>query len=258
MWDWIVQILLQVLRFIQGFATDWGLSIIILTVIIRLILTPLLLKSTKSTARMQVLQPKLMEIQERYADDPQRQSEEMQKFYAENKFNPLGGCLPLLIQMPVLLALFTLLRNLPDYVGASDVAFSFFNIMPDLTTTPGAQFAVGLVPALPYIVSLLLFAILTVIPSLVQTQNQTGQQASSMRTMSIVMGVMMLWIGWNLPAGVLLYYDISTLWQVAQQLFVTRRVMDKAKAEEEARLANAPIEVDVVRRERKARPHKKN
>ena len=95
MWDWIVQILFQALQLIQGIAGDWGLSIIILVVIIRLALTPMMLKSTKSTARMQVLQPKLMEIQERYADDPQRQAEEMQKFYSENKFNPFGGCLPL-------------------------------------------------------------------------------------------------------------------------------------------------------------------
>lgn len=258
MWDWIVQILLQILRFIQGFASDWGLSIIILTVIVRLILTPLLLKSTKSTARMQVLQPKLMEIQQKYADDPQRQAEEMQKFYSENKFNPLGGCLPLLIQMPILLALFTLLRNLPGYIGESGVVFSFYNIMPDLTTTPGAQWANGIATALPYLISLILFGILTVIPSLYQSHNQTGQQASSMRTMALVMGIMMLWLGWNLPAGVLLYYDVSSLWQVAQQIFVTRRVMEKAKAEEEERLAHAPIEVDVVRREHKARPHKKN
>ena len=258
MWDWIVQILLQILRFIQGFASDWGLSIIILTVIVRLILTPLLLKSTKSTARMQVLQPKLMEIQQKYADDPQRQAEEMQKFYSENKFNPLGGCLPLLIQMPILLALFTLLRNLPGYIGESGVVFSFYNIMPDLTTTPGAQWANGIATALPYLISLILFGILTVIPSLYQSHNQTGQQASSMRTMALVMGIMMLWLGWNLPAGVLLYYDVSSLWQVAQQIFVTRRVMEKAKAEEEERLAHAPIEVDVVRRERKARPRKKN
>ena len=258
MWDWIVQILLQILRFIQGFASDWGLSIIILTVIVRLILTPLLLKSTKSTARMQVLQPKLMEIQQKYADDPQRQAEEMQKFYSENKFNPLGGCLPLLIQMPILLALFTLLRNLPGYIGESGVVFSFYNIMPDLTTTPGAQWAHGIATALPYLISLILFGILTVIPSLYQSHNQTGQQASSMRTMALVMGIMMLWLGWNLPAGVLLYYDVSSLWQVAQQIFVTRRVMEKAKAEEEERLAHAPIEVDVVRREHKARPRKKN
>ena len=108
MWDWIVNILFVVLQFIQQFAVDWGLSIIILVLIVRIILTPLLLKSTKATARMQVLQPKMMEIQEKYADDPQRQAEELQKFYSENKFNPFGGCLPLLIQMPILLALFTL------------------------------------------------------------------------------------------------------------------------------------------------------
>lgn len=111
MWDWIVNILFELLKLIQTFAVDWGLSIIILVVIIRLLLTPLMLKSTKSTARMQVLQPKMLEIQERYADDPQRQAEEMQKFYSENKFNPMAGCLPLLIQMPVLFALFTLLRT---------------------------------------------------------------------------------------------------------------------------------------------------
>ena len=68
MWDWIVNILFELLKLIQTFAVDWGLSIIILVVIIRLLLTPLMLKSTKSTARMQVLQPKMLEIQERYAD----------------------------------------------------------------------------------------------------------------------------------------------------------------------------------------------
>lgn len=255
MWDWIVQILFQVLAFIQSFAVDWGLSIIILVLIVRLILTPLLLKSTKSTARMQVLQPKLQEIQERYQDDPQRMNEEMQKFYSQNKFNPFGGCLPLLIQMPILFALFTLLRDLPNYFEGT--SFSFYGILPDLTTTPAAQMGNGIMAALPYLISLVLFAVLTLIPQLYTSRNQTGQQASTMRTTAIVMAVMMLFIGWGLPAGVLLYYDVSTAWQVVQQVFVTQRVMDKAKAEEEERMANAPLEVDVVRRERKARPHKK-
>lgn len=255
MWDWIVQILFQILAFIQSFAVDWGLSIIILVLIVRLILTPLLLKSTKSTARMQVLQPKLQEIQERYADDPQRANEEMQKFYSENKFNPLGGCLPLLIQMPILIALFTLLQNLPTYFEGN--SFSFYGILPDLTTTPAAQMANGITTALPYLISLVLFAVLTLIPQLYTSRNQTGQQASTMRTTAIVMAIMMLFIGWGLPAGVLLYYDVSTAWQVVQQVFVTQRVIEKAKAEEEERLANAPIEVDVVRHERKARPRKK-
>ena len=256
MWDWIVNILFEILRLIQSFAVDWGLSIVILVLIVRLLLTPLMIKSTKSTARMQVLQPKLQEIQDRYADDPQRMNEEMQKFYSENKFSPLGGCLPLLIQMPILIALFTLLSNLQNYFGGT--SFSFFNILPDLTATPAGTMAEGIAVALPYLISLVLFAVLTLIPQLYMSRNQTGAQASTMRTTSVVMAVMMLFIGWGLPAGVLLYYDVSTAWQVVQQIFITQRVMEKAKADEEERLKNAPIEVDVVRRERKVRPHKKH
>ncbi|MDM8299481.1 YidC/Oxa1 family membrane protein insertase [Collinsella tanakaei] len=255
MWDWIVNILFQVLRLIQGFAVDWGLSIIILVVIVRLLLTPLMIKSSRSTARMQVLQPKMQEIQERYADDPQRQAEEMQKFYSENKFNPFGSCLPLLIQMPILFALFTLLNNLPNYFSGEN--FSFYSILPDLTTSASATFGEGIEVALPYLIALILFAVLTLIPQIYMSRNQTGEQASTMRMMAVVMSVMMLWIGWGLPAGVLLYYDVSSAWQVAQQLFVTQKVIEKAKAEEEERMKNAPIEVDVVRRERKQRPHKK-
>ena len=255
MWDWIVNILFQILKLIQGFAVDWGLSIIILVVIVRLLLSPLMIKSSRSTARMQVLQPKMQEIQEKYADDPQRQAEEMQKFYSENKFNPFGSCLPLLIQMPILIALFTLLNNLPQYFSGEN--FSFYGILPDLQASAAGTISQGFGPAAPYLIALALFAVLTLIPQLWMSRNQTGQQASSMRMMAVVMAVMMLWIGWGLPAGVLLYYDVSSAWQVAQQLFVTQKVIEKAKAEEEERMKNAPIEVNVVRRERKQRPHKK-
>ena len=88
------------------------------------------------------------------------------------------------------------------------------------------------------------------------TRNQTGAQAQSTKMMMVVMTIMMLFMGWGLPAGVLLYYDVSSTWQVIQQIFVTQKVIEKAKAEEEERMANAPIEVDVVRREHKKRPHK--
>lgn len=255
MWDWIVNVLFQILALIQQFAVDWGLSIIILVVIIRLLLTPLMIKSSKSTARMQVLTPKIQEIQERYADDPQRQSREMQKFYAENKFSPFGGCLPLLIQMPILCALFTLLQHLGDYFDGE--TFSFYGILPNLQTSVAATLPQGFGVAAPYVVALLLFAVLTLVPQLYMSRNQTGVQAQTVKTTAIIMSFFMLFIGWSLPAGVLLYYDVSSAWQVVQQIFVTQKVIDKAKAEEEERMANAPIEVDVVRREHKPRPHKK-
>ena len=255
MWEWFVNLLAQILGFIQGFVVDWGLAIIIFVVIIRLLLTPILMKSTKSNARMQVLQPKMQEIQDRYADNPDKQAEELEKFYSENSFNPLSGCLPLLIQMPILFALYQLLNNLSDYFPGEEL--TFYNILPDLSVSPSDMWGEGFVSVLPYLVCLILFGILSLIPSLYSARNQTGDQATTTRWTAVIMAVLMVWIGWSLPAGVLLYYDVSSAWQTLQQIFITQRIIDKAKAEEEERLANAPVQIDVERRQRKKRPHKK-
>lgn len=92
MWDWFINFLTMVLEGLHGVSGDWGLAVIILTLIIRLILTPLQTKSVKSTANMQVMQPKIAEIQEKYADDPVRMQEEQMKLYSEANFNPIMGC----------------------------------------------------------------------------------------------------------------------------------------------------------------------
>lgn len=251
MWDWIINIVAQILKGLAGIVGDWGLAIIVLTFIIRLLLTPLQTRSLKSSARMQVLQPKLMELQERYADDPQRLNEEMQKFYSENKFNPLGGCLPVIIQMPVFFALFSVLRyQVPEEAH-------FFGILESLrVSTADAVSQFGFADAWVFIVLVLLFGILTLVPMLLNAQSDSPQ-ASQMKIMGVVMAVMMIWFGWSVPVGVVLYYDTSAAWGAIQQIFITRRVMEKAKADEAERLKNQPVKVDVVRKERKPRPHKK-
>ena len=252
MWDWFINFLTWVLSGIQGFVGDWGLAVIVLTLIIRLLLTPLMTHSTKSTARMQVMQPKLQEIQERYADDPERQAEEMRKIYADMKFNPLGGCLPLLLQMPVFFGLFSVVRNVP-----ADA--SFFNILPQISQSVQQVLETsGWAAAAPYIGFDVLFGVLTFVPMALSARTQNEQQRSQSYIMGAVMSLMMLWFGWaSCPAAVLLYYVTSSLWQVVQQQVITKRVMEKAKAEAEAEAANRPIEVDVVRKEKKPRPHKK-
>ena len=252
MWEWFIDFLTAVLAGIEGFVGDWGLAVIILTVIVRLILTPLMAHSTRSTARMQVMQPKLQEIQERYADDPVRQSEELRKVYADMKFNPLGGCLPIFLQMPVFFGLFTVARQVP-----ADACF--FNILPSIAqSAQGVLDASGLQAAIPYILFDVLFGVLTFIPMIMNVTTQSEQQRSQTMIMGGVMALMMLWFGWGVPAAVLLYYVTSSLWQVVQQKVITQRVMEKAKADAEAEAASKPIEVDVVRKEKKARPHKKN
>lgn len=252
MWDWFINFLTWVLSSLQSFLGDWGLAVIVLTFIIRLLVTPLMTKSATSSARMQLAQPRMAEIQERYADDPQRQGEELRKLYSEIGFNPIGGCLPMFLQMPVFFALFNVARNVP-----ADA--SFFNILPSISESCSQVLAsAGLAGAAIYIIFDVLFGVLTFIPMALNMNTQPAEQRSQSLIMGAVMAVMMVWFGWNVPAAVLLYYNTSAIWQVVQQRFITQRIIAKDKAAMEERLANKPVEVDVVRKERKKRPHKKN
>lgn len=250
MWDWFINFLTMVLAGIQGFVGDWGLAVIVLTIIIRLILMPLQNKSIKSTAGMQVMQPKLQEIQDRYQDDPVKLQEETMKIYSEMKVNPLMGCLPLFLQMPVFFALFTVIKNVP-----ADACF--YGILPSISNSAaGVVGQMGFAAGVPYIIFDLLFGVLTFVPMLMNA-NTTPEMKSQQITMGAVMSIMMIWFGWSCPAAVLLYYVASSLWQVVQQKFVTQKVMEKARAKAEADAANKPVEVNVVRKEKKPRPHKK-
>lgn len=251
MWDWFVQFLTDVLKFLADTVGDWGLAVIILTFIVRIIITPLMTKSTASTAKMQVLQPKMMEIQERYADDPERQMEEMRKFQAENDFNPLGGCLPMLLQMPIFFALFNVAKNVPANA-------SFLNILPSISmSVKDAVTTLGFPAAAPYVLFDIGFGVMTLLQMLMNIKNVPEEQRQQNIIMGVMMGAMMVWFGWSVPAAVLLYYVTSAIWQVIQQQVVTKRVIAKVKAETEAKMAEQPVEVNVERRERKPRPKKK-
>ncbi len=251
MWDWFVSFLTDILAQLAALTGDWGLGIIILTFCIRVLIAPLLNKSTVSSARMQVLQPKLREIQERYEDDPERQMAEMRKFQAENDFNPLGGCLPMLLQMPVFFALFTVARNVP-------ASASFLNILPSISMSVSqAVTELGLVGAAAYIAFDIGFGLMTLVQMLLSARNVPAEQRRQNIVMGVMMSAMMVWFGWGVPAAVLLYYVTSSLWQVVQQQLVTKRVIEKVKAETEAKFADQPVEINVVRKERKARPKKK-
>lgn len=247
MWDSILKFLANCIGFFESFVGDWGLAIIILTVIIRVLLLPLTLKQQKSMAEMQIVQPLLQEIQTKYADNPQRLNEEMMKFYSEHKFNPLAGCLPMIIQMPIFFALFSVLRT---YIPA-DAAF--YGILPSLTTNASSVFATsGFVSAIPYIIFVLLFSALTFIPMLMQKQSN-----SMSKGIGAVMAVFMLFVGWSSPAGVVLYWVTSSGWGVIQQMIIFKKKNHEVEEKQKQEIATKPVEVDVVRREHKQRPHKK-
>lgn len=130
MWDAFKDAIFWCIDAMYGFVADWGLAIIIVTLILRLILFPLMQKQIRSSYRMQQFTPRIQEIQEKYADDQQRQAEEMQKVYAEIGFNPITGCLPLFLQMPIFVALFQVLQEMGS--RTEGMTYSFYNVLPSL------------------------------------------------------------------------------------------------------------------------------
>lgn len=112
------------LTFIYKLVGNYGISLIILTVLVKLLLYPLYFKQIKSTASMSSLQPKMKAIQEKYKNDKEKMNEEMAKLYKEENFNPMGGCLPMLIQVPIIMGLFTLLRNPMRYIADENMIFA--------------------------------------------------------------------------------------------------------------------------------------
>lgn len=120
MWEVFKDFIFQIIQFFHGPLGDWGMSIIVVTIIFRVLISPLMHKQTKSSYQMQKFQPKIKAIQDKYANDPQRLQEETQKLYAEAHFNPLAGCLPMLFQMPIFIALFQVLNEMGTRIGESD------------------------------------------------------------------------------------------------------------------------------------------
>jgi YidC/Oxa1 family membrane protein insertase len=246
------------ISWLYGLCGDWGLAIILITVIFRLLIMPLTVKQTNSAYRMQKVQPKLKELQEKYADDKVRLQEEQLKLYSEAKFNPLAGCLPMLLQMPIFMALFQVLRELTSLITAAGhpaevLPASFFTLIPDLSIAASQVFsfsADGFIAAIPYVIMLLLFGSSMLVPMLTNPNME-----SSMLMITIMMSVSMLWFGWTTPAGVLLYWDTSSIIGIAQTL-ISRALNKRKDAEEEEQVELKPVKVEVERKERKSRPHK--
>ncbi len=256
MWEVFKDFIFQIIQFFHGPLGDWGMSIIVVTIIFRVLISPLMHKQTKSSYQMQKFQPKIKAIQDKYANDPQRLQEETQKLYAEAHFNPLAGCLPMLFQMPIFIALFQVLNEMGTRIGESD--YSFYNIVPDLVISPSIAFPNGFGTFLPYLVLMLLFAGATFAPMvLMQMGQKENPQRNQTLIMSAVMSVFMLFISWTSPAGVLLFWGVSSLIGVAQQQVSMRIMKQRDVQAAEETIDVQPVEVDVVRKPKKKRPTKK-
>jgi YidC/Oxa1 family membrane protein insertase len=181
--------------------------------------------------------------------------EEMQKLQAEAKFNPLAGCLPMLLQMPIFIALFQVLRELAERTHGT--VYSFYNIVPDLARTPSQAFDIGFGTFVPYLVLMVVFAGSTFVPMMIQQKGKDNPQRKQTLIMGGVMSAFMIFISWNFPTGVLLFWSASGLIGIAQTQ-TSMSIMRKRDAEAEAEIEEKPVEVDVVRKAKKPRQTKKS
>jgi YidC/Oxa1 family membrane protein insertase len=190
----------------------WGMSIIGLTVVIRLAILPLTFKQVRSMQALQRLQPEMKKLQERYKDDRQRMNEELMKFYREHQVNPLGSCLPLLLQLPFFLALFYTLRDDTFKADVRAGGGEDFLFIPDLTEpVTGHPWVLGTLIVL-YVASQLG-------SSLVSLQTVTDQ---TQRRIFLALPFVFVIFIINFEAGLIVYWITTNLWTIGQQLFVRR------------------------------------
>lgn len=238
---------------LEAFTGDWGLAIIILTILIRLVLWPLTAKQVKSTLAMQKVTPEIKKIQEKYKDDKEKQQEELMKFYSENKVNPFASCLPMLLQMPIFIALYQVLGGTPDKPGnlmqhlADTGVGTFFGIIPNISKSAAELFKAGdYLGFIPYLILVVVFGLSVWLPQ-VFTPGAEKQQ----KMMGLWMGAFMLFVGWSVPAGVLLYWDTSSLLGIGQQ-FLTQAAVKNAMEAEEAKEKAAKEEEAALKAAEKA------
>ena len=209
---------------------NYGVAIILLTLLIKIIFFPLTKKSSEATSRMQELGPKIKEIQEKNKGNPQKLNSEMAAFYQKEGYNPLSGCLPMLLQIPIFLAMYNLFNNHFDLRGASFIA----GWIPDLSKPESIfDFPDGFrlpilgwtaIRALPfiYVGSQLMYGKFTQTP---------GQQSTNqMKMMMYVMPIAFFFILYNVPSGLLLYWIFSNLFTLVQQVLINKYKQSKAAA----------------------------
>lgn len=182
---------------------SFGLAIILFTIIIRVLLLPLSIKQTKSTAKMGAIQPEMKKVQEKYKKDPQKSQQEVMKLYKENGVNPMGGCLPMLVQMPILFALFAVFNKL-NFQGAG------FLWLADLTLKDKTMI-------LP-----ILSAVTTYFSSKLMQPPGGGAQSKQTSTMNTVMAIFMGFMSLKFAGALVLYWVINNVLQVIQTLVINK------------------------------------
>ncbi|HOX12853.1 MAG TPA: membrane protein insertase YidC [Spirochaetia bacterium] len=250
---WLEAILKVGLNFFHGLIPNYGIAIILLTILTKVLMYPITAKGSQGTARMQELQPKIQEIQAKYKNNPQKMNQEMAEFYKREGYNPMSGCLPLLIQFPIFIAMYNLFNNHFDLRGASFIAGwisdlsqpeAIFKFAEPINLVIWKMSAIRGLPII-YVASQLLYGKFT------QQPQSGGQSASQMKIMMYGMPIMFFFILYDVPSGLLVYWIVSNVLTIGQQAVINRMIHQKKLAA--AAAAPAPVIAPVKGRKGKGR-----
>jgi YidC/Oxa1 family membrane protein insertase len=214
---------------------SWAWSIIALTIVVRIILVPLMVRQIHSMQSLQRHMPEMKAIQQRYKADKKKQNEELMKFYRENSINPAASCLPMLLQIPVFIALFYTLKTFSKHPPGGHVAiahhdFQWLHVVPNITHHAISHWSGFLL--------LFIYAASQIASTLLMPSTMDKTQ----RTILLVMPIAFLFVVARFPAGLVLYWMTTNLWTVGQGL-ITRKLMPK-QAPPPKKSSRAPAKTD--------------
>ncbi|NCB00866.1 MAG: membrane protein insertase YidC [Spirochaetia bacterium] len=223
---WLENILKWLLKFFYSLIPNYGVAIILLTILIKIVLQPFSKKSMESTSKMQALNPQMEELKAKYKDNPTKLNAEMGELYKKEKINPLGGCLPMLFQFPIFIALYGLLNKhfelrgatfIPGWINDLSLPESIINFAPLSLPVIGSD--IRLLPILYGTSMIFSFSI---------SQAGTPQSGMTGKFMKFGMPIMFFFILYNAPSGLLLYWMVMNVISIGQQIFVNKRRQKKA------------------------------
>lgn len=230
-WNTLAGWVEQLLSILYGITHNYGLAIIILTLIIRAIMYPLMQKQIVAMRDTQKIQPLIQEIQKKYSHDKERMNQEVMALYKQHKINPMGGCLPLLIQMPILILFFRVLREFKYFIPNTEIIDSGFLWIKNLAAPDELFGVIGnySIGILPFLVAASMYFQQKLTMSAMPAAGQSSASSSSnpaadtQKIMGTVMPLMIGFISFNLPSGLSLYWLTSTLFDIGQRLIINKK-----------------------------------
>ena len=240
MFDGLFKVIAQVLSFFYDVIPNYAVAIALLTLVVMVVTTPFTLKGTRSMIQMQRLQPEMRRLQLKYKDDRQKLNEELMAFYKENQLNPLGGCLPLLLQAPIFMILFNVVRGLTrigadgtfhpkhlDHASAMyrhlDKSKEMLAFGVDLSESASKALTSGFVHGLPHVVMVAIVALSSYYQQKqIQGRNPNAEIPPQQKMLMRLMPAMFVFFAFVSPAGLVVYFVVSNLYRIGMQHYITR------------------------------------